>query len=123
MSATAVVTDSTCDIPDWLVDKHQISVLPLYINFSDRSYRDGVDLSRSEFYRLLRTAEEVPTTASPGPSPFREVYERLGEQGFDEVISIHISPSLSSAYEMAVMGARETTGVNVTLFSFTIQDV
>jgi len=111
-----IVTDSTCDLPEGVVTEHGITVVPLYINFGDQSYLDGVELSRQEFYERLPDFETPPTTAAPGPEFFRQTYERLADEGATEVLSIHISISLSATVDVARLGAKETDAVPVTVF-------
>jgi DegV family protein with EDD domain len=110
-----IVTDSTCDLPEAVVTKHGITVVPLYINFGDQSYLDGVELSRQEFYERLPDYES-PTTAAPGPEVFRRTYERLADEGATGVLSIHISISLSAVVDVARLAAKETDAVPVTVF-------
>ena len=110
-----IVTDSTCDLPEAVVSEYGITVVPLYINVGDQSYLDGVELSRQEFYERLPDYEIPPTTAAPGPEVFRQTYERLAEEGATEVLSIHISISLSATVDVARLGAKETETVLVTV--------
>jgi DegV family protein with EDD domain len=110
-----IVTDSTCDLPEALVAEHGITVVPLYINFGDQSYLDGVELSRQEFYERLPDCDPLPTTAVPGTEVFRQTYERLADEGATEVLSIHISISLSAVLDMARLAAKETDAVLVTV--------
>jgi DegV family protein with EDD domain len=111
-----IVTDSTCDLPEATVAEYGITVVPLYINIGDQSYLDGVELSRQEFYKGLPDYETLPTTAAPGPEVFRQTYERLADEGATEVLSIHISISLSATVDVARLGAKETDAVPVTVF-------
>jgi DegV family protein with EDD domain len=111
-----IVTDSTCDLPEATVAEYGITVVPLYINFGDQSYLDGVELSRQEFYERLPDYETPPTTAVPGPEVFRQTYERLADEGATEILSIHISISLSTMVDVARLGAKETDAVPVTVF-------
>jgi DegV family protein with EDD domain len=108
-----IVTDSTCDLPASLVAKHGITVIPLYINIGDRSYRDGIDLSRVEFYERLPTLNPPPTTSAPGPGVFAETYERLAKEGATGIISLHVSGTLSNVGNIAQLAAQETTSVPV----------
>jgi DegV family protein with EDD domain len=73
----------------------------MYVRFGTEVYRDGVDLNTDEFYRKLIASRTVPTTSSPKMKDFAEVYERLAEET-DEILSIHLSSTFSSAYETAV---------------------
>jgi DegV family protein with EDD domain len=111
-----VVTDSTCDLPEELVAEHSISVVPLYINVGGESFLDGVDLSRQEFYERLPGWEPPPQTATPNPGMFRRIYERLADEGITEILSIHISLSLSATVNSARLAAREITSAAVTVF-------
>jgi len=111
-----IVTDSTCDLPQEIIRKQGISVIPLYIHTGSNAYRDGVDLSRREFYEQLPSFRPAPTTAVPSPEVFRRSYEGLAAEGATEILSIHIAVKLSSMVEIAREAAKETTTVPVTVF-------
>jgi DegV family protein with EDD domain len=111
-----IVTDSTCDLPRELIEKHHITVIPMYIHVGEQSFRDGVELSRQEFYERLPEFKPAPTTAAPGPEIFRQVYEQVAAEGATEILSIHISVKLSAVCTIAAQAARETTVVPVTVF-------
>ena len=110
-----IVTDSTCDLPEDTIAEYGISVVPLYINFGDQGYLDGIELSRKEFYTRLPDANPLPTTATPSPQKFAQVYESLAAEGATEILSIHISISLSATVDQARLGAQETRTVPVTV--------
>jgi DegV family protein with EDD domain len=111
-----IVTDSTCDLPQEIIRKHGISVIPLYIHAGSNAYRDGVDLSRREFYERLPDFQPAPTTAVPSPEVFRRAYEGLAAEGATEILSIHIAVKLSSMVEIAREAAKENAAVPVTVF-------
>ena len=111
-----IVTDSTCDLPQDVVDEYGITVVPLYINFGDQGYLDGVEISRREFYQRLPDSDPLPTTATPGIDAFRQTYERLADEGASEILSIHISISLSATVDVARTAAKKTQKVPVTVF-------
>lgn len=111
-----IVTDSTCDLPGEIISQLGISVMPLYINIGDKGYLDGVEISRKDFYTNLANYPVHPTTAAPSPQKFREMYELLAKQGATEIMSIHISFSLSTTMDSARAGAQETKSVPVTVF-------
>jgi len=110
-----IVTDSTCDLPQSIVDRLQITVLPLFINIGKETYLDGVDMSRQTFYQKLPTFKSHPTTAAPGPDVFRQTYERLAAEGATEILSIHIAEMLSAIVDIARVAAKETSSVPVTV--------
>jgi DegV family protein with EDD domain len=110
-----IVTDSTCDLPAEIVAQYGITVVPLYINAGSESYLDGVELSREEFYERLPSWNPLPTTATPGPQRFIQAYEKLAAEDATEILSIHISESLSATVNAARLAAREMTSVPVTV--------
>jgi DegV family protein with EDD domain len=111
-----IVTDSTCDLPEDLMLRYGITVIPLYVNFGSRSYLDGIELSRQEFYEMLPDAEVFPTTAVPGISVFTKTYQDLADYGASEVLSIHISETLSATPQVATKAAEEAEAIAVTVF-------
>ena len=110
-----VVTDSTCDLPKELIEKHDITVIPLYINIGTEGYRDQIDLSRQEFYENLPHYKHQPTTGTPGPLAFQKAYEELRDAGAEHIISIHISETLSATVDAARTGAKQTEGIDITV--------
>ncbi|OGO07401.1 MAG: hypothetical protein A3K46_07435, partial [Chloroflexi bacterium RBG_13_60_9] len=110
-----IVTDSTCDLPQEIIQQHGIGVVPLYIHAGGREYQDGVDLSRREFYERLPSFHPAPTTAVPSPEVFRRAYDRMAEEGASEVLSIHISVKLSAMADIAREGAKITKTLPVTV--------
>jgi DegV family protein with EDD domain len=110
-----IVTDSTCDLPQDVVEAYGITVVPLYINYGNQGFLDGVEISREEFYQRLPDSNPLPTSATPGVDAFRDVYERLAKNGASEIISIHISISLSATVDIARQAAEATQSVLVTV--------
>jgi DegV family protein with EDD domain len=80
-----------------------------------QGYLDGIELSRSEFYERLPSCDPAPTTATPGVDAFRRVYERLAQEGATQVLSVHISESLSATVNVARLAAQRTTALPVTV--------
>jgi len=113
MSKVAIVTDSTADIPKDLVERYGIKVIPLYVNFEDRSYLDDrVDITSKQFYERLRSVKKQPTTSQPTPQDFVKVYsELLKENG--SIISIHISKKMSGTYNSAIMARKELSDSDI----------
>ena len=111
-----IVTDSSCDLPQEIIQKHNITVIPLFINVGDQSYLDGVDLSRQEFYERLPGFKPAPKTAAQGLEVFQKTFEHLAAEGATEILSIHISTKLSAIVDIARTAAKETTRLPVTVF-------
>jgi DegV family protein with EDD domain len=111
-----IVTDSTCDLPSDIARQLKVTVIPLIITRDSKELRDGVDITRKEFYAQLPGFTQPPTTAAPGPGAFRWTYERLASEGAQEILSIHISHTLSAAVESARLAASEVTSASVIAF-------
>ena len=111
-----IVTDSTCDLPAEVIARYGIVVVPLYINVAGKGYLDGVEMTRDEFYRNLPTYHPAPTTAAASPEKYRQVYESLARQGAREILSIHISVSLSTVLNTARLAAQQVESIPVTVY-------
>jgi DegV family protein with EDD domain len=111
-----IVTDSTCDLPEEIIRQHRITVIPLHIHMDSKEYRDGVNLSRQDFYQQLPGLKSTPTTAAPGPDIFQVAYEQLATEGATEILSIHISSKLSAIVGSARTAARSDASIPVTVF-------
>ncbi len=98
-----VVTDSTADIPPEIIRELDIAVVPIYVVFGDKVYRDRVDISEDDFYRRLVSDSVFPTTSVPSPKDFADVYSRLANDT-DEIISIHLTSKESGIYNSALLG-------------------
>jgi DegV family protein with EDD domain len=96
-----IVTDSSADLPDELVKVLGITVVPLYVRFGEKVYRDRVDISEDKFYERLQHDPVHPNTTQPTPQDFVEVYQKLA-QGADGIISIHLSAKLSGTCSSAL---------------------
>ena len=101
MKKIAIVTDSTADLPVELAEKNNITVIPLKVFFGNEEYSDGVTLTKDEFIEKIKTSPVMPTTSQPSPGEFQQLYESLAKQGFENIISIHISSKLSGTVNSA----------------------
>lgn len=110
-----IVTDSTCDLPASIVEKHGITVIPLYINQGENSYLDGVDMTREEFYRKLPAFHPAPSTATPGTEVFTQTWNKLADAGAQAILSIHVSEKLSATINAARVAAQQFTRIPVTV--------
>jgi DegV family protein with EDD domain len=104
MTMVRVVTESTADIPPEMADALGIAVVPSYVVFGTETFRDGVELSKEQFYVKLAETHQIPTTATPPPSTYEEVYRRLARET-DEIVSIHLAARLSGLYNAAQVAA------------------
>lgn len=99
----AVLTDSTASIPEPILKELNIRTVAYYIHRGEEVLRDLVTVKREEFLAWLMTARFLPTTASPGPGDYVEAYERLADEGHDEIISIHMTSLGSGAFQAATV--------------------
>jgi DegV family protein with EDD domain len=97
-----VITDSTSDIPPETAKKLGIRVVPIYVRFGDKVYRDGVDLDNDSFYQTLEASPMHPATSQPNPEDFEKVYREYIDT-CDGIISIHISSKISGTCNAAVI--------------------
>ncbi len=102
-SQVAVVTDSCASIPESLLSQLNIYTVAYYIHRGQEVLRDLVTVQRDEFLCWLSTARQLPTTASPGPGDYLEMYRGLIADGFKQIISIHMTSRGSGAYQAAIV--------------------
>jgi len=104
-----IVTDSTVDMPEGWESEYDIQVIPINIQFGDRTYLHGVDLDNEGFYRLVDESGRIPKTSQPSPYQFKEFYQRVAQVG-DTILSLHVTAKLSGTYASAVAAAGELAG-------------
>ena len=108
-----VITDSAADLPAEIVEKHNITVVPLTVYIDGKEYADGIDISTQEFYKKMAGTKELPKTSQPSAASFIKVFQELESKG--ELLCINISSKLSGTYQTACL-ARKLSGVNVAVF-------
>jgi DegV family protein with EDD domain len=96
----ALVTDSSCDIPDMLIDKYQIQMVPLQLNFGPVSYLDKLTIKPEQFYKMLNHTTYYPTSSQPNIRKFQNLYSFLMSH-YDQLIAIHISSRLSGTFNLS----------------------
>jgi DegV family protein with EDD domain len=98
------VTDSTSNIPENLLELYNITVVPSYIFFENKEYREGVNISYEDFCKFLTVSKNFPMSAPPASSEFLKVYQEISKD-VDSIFSIHISSNLSNIYKFASIAA------------------
>jgi DegV family protein with EDD domain len=102
LSKIAIVTDSCASIPEALIEKLNIYWVPYYIHWGKEVLRDLVTIKRDAFYKWLPTLDVLPTTASPGPGDYLDLYQSLAkDRGVKQIVSIHMTSKGSGAYQAA----------------------
>ena len=111
-TTTAVVVDSTADLPEYLAADPNITMVPLTVYFGEESFLDWVELEPAEFYARLKTAPELPRTSQPSAGAFLERYREL-RQRHERVYSVHLSGKFSGTVASAEVAAGQIDGVKV----------
>jgi len=102
-----IVTDSTSDLPQHIIDEHGIEVVPAVLVIDGKSYADGKGISREEYYTRLPGMKEAPTTAAPSSGDFAERFQRLFDTGCDHILSIHAAVELTAIVSVAHLAAND----------------
>ena len=112
-----IVTDSSCDLPDDLVDRWGIEVVPLSIRFGEEEFVDREELSTDEFWARCAKSPVLPSTAAPSPGRFEQSYRALAARGLTDVVAITLSGALSATHQSAELAAKSVAadGINVSV--------
>lgn len=101
-----IITDSTNDLTPRLLSEMKVAVVPFYVTFRERDYKDGFDLTPPELFRLVKEKGSLPKTAAPSPGDFIEVFQVYMEQGKD-ILYIGLSSQLSGTIQNALVAAQQ----------------
>ncbi|APU71972.1 hypothetical protein LCR01_10910 [Companilactobacillus crustorum] len=93
---TAVVTDTASYLTPEQIKKYNITVLPITVILGDKQYKETEELTDQKFYDYLRNEPELPTTAQVSMGQIQQAYDRLVDEGYDTIISIHLSLGITS---------------------------
>ena len=96
-----LIADSTCDLTKEVIEKYNIGIAPLNIFIDGTTYKDKIDLSADEFFKLLPNLKELPTTSMPSPEEFLQIINKAIEDGYTEILSICMSSGTSGSYQSA----------------------
>ncbi len=107
-----IVVDSTADVPPDLRDSYGIEIVPVLMQFGRETLRDGLDITRDEFYTRLVESEEMPKTAAPPVGMFEQAFRRLAADG-SEVLSISLAGDLSGTFGAARQAAQMVEGARI----------
>lgn len=107
-----ITSDSTCDLPQALLDQYQITIVPLYVNLDGAVHRDGIDIVPGQIFDHVAAGGHLPTTAAINIADYTQVFAPLSRE-YDAVIHINISQDFSSCHQNAVIAAQEFDNVYV----------
>ena len=108
-----IVTDSTAELTQEVLDRYSITVVPLTIHVNGEDYLDGVTISAEQFLQKMKATEELPKSSQPAAGTFQEVYDELGKDG-SQILSIHMTGGMSGTVKSA-QAAAEMTESDVTV--------
>jgi DegV family protein with EDD domain len=109
MENLKIICDSLSDIPKELIDKYDIEVVPLTVILDGKEYKDGVDISNDEFYKILREQNKYPKTSQATYIQFKEVFEKYVNEG-RKILYIAGSSVATGTYQSAVMAKNDIGG-------------
>ena len=101
----ALVTDSTCDLSQDLIDYYQINVVPINLNFGDNHYLDKITIQPDQFYDLLESSPVSPKTSQINERTFTNLYSHLASH-YDAIISVHLTSQFSGTFDNSVKAGR-----------------
>jgi DegV family protein with EDD domain len=104
-----IVMDSAGEIPDEWRKEYDVVVIPVNIQFENKTYLQGIDLSNDDFYRLADSTGVIPKTSQPTPQQFVELYRKIAKAS-DTILSLHVTSKLSGTFNSAVLAAKEVKG-------------
>jgi DegV family protein with EDD domain len=104
-----IVTDGAADLPPSWEQEFNIHVIPINIQFGNKTYLQFVDLGIDSFYRMIEETRTIPKTSQPSPHQFSEFYQKIAKPG-DTILSIHVTSKLSGTYASSVVAAEELKG-------------
>ena len=102
-----IVTDSTSDLPQYLIEQHQLEVIQTILILDGKEDNDGQGFSREEFYARLPGMKKLPTTAAPSIGEFTDRYKKLFEEGCDHILSLHAAGQLTTIVNTARQAAAD----------------
>jgi len=107
-----ILTDSTADLPQNIINNYNIEVIPLTVHFGDDIYKDGVELNSEQFFNKIRKSNKLPKTSQPSTQLLINKYREMSET-YDAIISIHLSAGLSGTYQAAKNISQQLSDINI----------
>lgn len=109
MNDLKIVCDSLADVPENLIKRYDIEVIPLTIRINDVEYKDGENLSNEEFYKLIKEYKEIPKTSQATYIQFKEIFEKYINQG-KKILYISGSSKVTGTYQSAMVTKNDLEG-------------
>ncbi|MCF6515053.1 DegV family EDD domain-containing protein [Lactobacillus sp. S2-2] len=113
----AIVTDSTAYLSDEEINKYNINVIPINVIFGSDVYEEGVNLTNKEFYKKMEDSANLPSTSQPATGKLIEMYDKLADEGYSTVISIHLTDTISGFYKQVESISTMTNNIKIIPFN------
>ncbi|MBI5031533.1 MAG: DegV family protein [Chloroflexi bacterium] len=107
MAKIKVLADSTIDLPAHYLRDYDIGIVPINIQFGTDSYQEGINIDQTTFYKKVDELGIIPQTSQPSVGQFAEAYRNCALQGYDTILSIHVTSKLSGTLNSAMLAAQE----------------
>ena len=107
-----VTATSTCDLPPELVERYDLTIVPLYVSFGGNTYRDGVEAGPKDIFRCVEQSGSLPSTAAVNIADYQELFARLSPE-YDQVLHITIGSEFSCCYQNALVAAQDYPNVHI----------
>jgi DegV family protein with EDD domain len=102
-----IITDSTCDLPADYFRNYELGVVPINIQFGNETFEEGVSIDQTTFYKKVDELGIIPQTSQPSVGQFVDTYRAVAREGFDAIISMHVTGKLSGTVNSAMLAAQE----------------
>lgn len=114
MEKIKIITDTSADIPSEIFKMKEVEVIPIIIQFQDKDFYDGEDITFPKLVDMMKYSDKLPTTAGINPQRFVECYKKYLDEGY-KIISLHLSSKMSGTYQAACMAKEmlETDDISV----------
>ena len=110
-----LLCESLCDIPDEIAAKPYLEVIPLTVMFENEEFREGIDISKEEFYKRVKSTGEIPKTSQATYIEFREAFDKYTFEG-KKIICITGSSKSSGTYQSATLAKEDCENAEITVF-------
>ncbi len=112
-----ITADSTCDITKEIVQEYDFSIIPVGVNYEDKTFKDGVDMTTDDLFELVQKTKKLPHTSANNPGEYDQFFREILNDGYDAIIHFSISSSISSMHQNATIASEEFGGKVFTIDS------
>lgn len=101
-----IITDSAADFEPYELEKMNVRCVPFSVTFGNEEYKENINLTKQQFYTLLKEKNDFPNTSQPSPHSFESILKNMKNSGCEAVV-ISLSSALSGAYQSAVLAKNQ----------------